>query len=142
MWSRYCDEPTCEFEALVAACGSIKPTEHQACRLCGSSPNSPNKFPQNSLKAKLSKLSQTLSKFLVLYLGCLTTSTGSLGLLNSTKKVVNFCNLVEGRRLSKCANQVGSSSPLLVHLLYLSSCFPFHLLCSIAFLIHFCKSLP
>ena len=25
MWSRYCDEPNCEFEALVAASGSSKP---------------------------------------------------------------------------------------------------------------------
>ena len=67
---------------------------------------------ENSLQLSL--------KFLVLYLGCLTTASGSLGLLNSTKKVINFCNLVDGRRLPKCANQGGFyitlASPLVLSL--------------------------
>jgi len=52
----------------------------------------------------------------------LATSSGSLGLLPSTKKVIHFCNLVEARRLPKCANQGGSSITLaspLVSILYL-----------------------
>ena len=65
-----------------------------------------------NLNFELWKLSPFLFKFLVLYLECLVTSSGSLGLLNSTKKVINFCNLVEGRRLPKCANQGGSSITL------------------------------
>ena len=78
----------------------------------------------------------------VIYLGYLATSSGSLGLLNSIKKVINFCNIVDGRRLSKCANQGGSSSPLLVHLFYLGSLIPFSSCYPNEFLIHFCKSLP
>jgi len=54
----------------------------------------------------------SLSKSLLLHLECLATSSGSLGLLNSTKKVIHFCNLVEARRLPKCTNQGGSSITL------------------------------
>ena len=59
----------------------------------------------------------------MLHLECLATSSGSLGLLPSTKKVVHFCDLVEARRLPKCANQGGSSITLaspLVSILVLS----------------------
>ena len=67
-----------------------------------------------------------LSKILVLHLECLAPSSGSLGLLHSTKKVIHFCNLVEARRLPKCESQGGSSITLaspLVSILVLDSIF-------------------
>ena len=48
----------------------------------------------------------------MLHLERLAARSRSLGLLNSTKKVIHFCNLVEARRLPKCANQGGSSITL------------------------------
>ena len=66
---------------------------------------------ENSLQ-----LSQTLSKIPSVASWVLATPSGSLGLLNSTKKVI----LVEGRRLPKCANQGGFyitlASPLVLSL--------------------------
>ena len=65
---------------------------------------------------ELWKLSQTLSKIPSVASWVLATPSGSLGLLNSTKKVI----LVEGRRLPKCANQGGFyitlASPLVLSL--------------------------
>ena len=76
----------------------------------------------------------------MLYLGCLATSSGSLGLLNSTKRVIHFCNKVEGGRLPKCENRGGSSitlaSPLVFYvgswllLSYVISLYPLYMFLS------------
>ena len=69
LWPRYCDEQNCKFEALVAACGSIKPTIKPADSVEALQTLQTNSLKalskqssQNSLKAKLSKLSKQSSQ--------------------------------------------------------------------------------